>query len=103
MELGREERFPFVAYAFVGAVVHVYEQGLPLGGQSVVVDCEAVVLRCHKAAIGAHLAHRLVMAAVAVFELVGVGAGGFCQQLVAHADAAYRFFALESAPRVHRA
>ena len=35
-----------MAYAFVGAVVHVDEECFPLFGQCVGVDGESVVLRC---------------------------------------------------------
>ena len=77
-----------MADAFVGAVVHVDGVGLPAFRQAGVVHREAVVLRSDEALVRARLAHRLVVGAVAVFQFIDGGAGGFAEQLVAHADAA---------------
>ena len=69
MELSREEWLGLVADAFIGAVVHVDEERFPVGGQSFVVDSETVVLRCDETLVRADAAHRLVVTAVAVFQL----------------------------------
>ena len=53
MELGGEEGLGLVADALVGAVVHVDEVRLPLGGQGALVDGETVVLGGDVAAVGA--------------------------------------------------
>ena len=103
VELRREERLAGVADTFVGAVVHVDEVRLPALRQASVVHREAVVLRSDEALVRARLAHRLVVGAVAVFQLVGGGAGGDAQQLVAHADAADGFISLQGlADVLHR-
>ena len=70
VELRGEEGLGLVAYAFVGAVVHVDEEWFPLFGQCFGVDGETVVLRCDETFVGAEAAHRLVVAAVSVFELI---------------------------------
>ena len=44
MELRREKRFGFVAYPFVGAVVHVDEQSLPFVAERTVINGETMVL-----------------------------------------------------------
>ena len=91
MELGREPGHRLVADAFVRAVVHVDELGLPVGRDRAVIDSEAVVLRGDEAAGGGLAvlveAHGLVVAAVAVLELGDPGSGGEGEYLVAHADA----------------
>ena len=89
-----------MAYALVCAVVHVYEQRFPVRGQSVVVYRESVVLRCNEAAFCSGLTYGLVVAAVSVFEFVCACAGSLGEKLVAHAYAAYRFFAFERFAKV---
>lgn len=88
VELRREVGQCAVAYAFVGAIVHVHEQWFPVGRQCLVIHSEAMVLRCYEAAFCSEHSHRLVVAPVAVFEFICGCAGCFCHQLVAHADAA---------------
>ena len=87
MELCGEPGVGLVAHAFVGAVVHVDEIRFPVGGQGAAVHSVAMVLGSDEAAVGADHAHRLVVAAVAVLELVDRGAGSFGKELVSHADA----------------
>ena len=82
----REKKGSSVADALVRAVVDVREPGLQSSGSVVGVDGEAVVLGGDVAARRSRLT-RLVVAAVAVLELVGVGAGGERHDLVAEADA----------------
>ena len=57
-----------MAYALVGAVVHVDEEGFPVGGKRLGVDGETMVLRSDEAAICSGQTHRLVVAAVAIFD-----------------------------------
>lgn len=83
-------------YTLVGTVVHVYEMRFPVGGNSVVVYGESMVLRCYEATFRAAETHRLVMAAVSVFEFVDLRACGFAEELISHADSAYRLADLES-------
>ena len=100
MELGREERFRSVAYALVRPVVHVYKQRLPVGSQRAVVDRETVVLAGNEAAVRTDLPHRLVMAAVPVFQLEDFGSSRLGQELVSHADAADGLRAFQRFPDV---
>ena len=74
-----------MADAFVGAVVHIHKPRFPVGSEGLVVNCESVVLRGDEAAVGADHADRLVVAAVAIFQFIGVGTSGPGEQLVAHA------------------
>ena len=76
-----------VADALVRAVVHVHKERFPIGAQRVVVHRIAVILAGDEATLGAHHAHRLVVAAVSVFQLVDFRPSGLAEELVAHADA----------------
>ena len=77
MELHRTPWPGRVADALVRSVVHVGEPGRPVGGERVGVDGISVVLACDEATHVAFQTCRLVVAAVAVFQLVDVGTGGF--------------------------
>ena len=79
-----------MAYAFVGAVVHIHEEWLPFGRKTLVIDGVTVVLGGDVAFLSPYQAHRLVVAAVSIAELVYLRPGGFPQQLVAHAYSEYR-------------
>ena len=72
VELHAEVRPRARADAFVGAVVDVHEPRLPVAGQRVVVDRVAVILAGDVAAARQQILHRLVHAAMAVGQLVGV-------------------------------
>ncbi|GIX61719.1 uncharacterized protein BcabD6B2_11540 [Babesia caballi] len=87
VELEAEPGVDHVDYALDAAVVGVDEQGGPVGGQALLVDGEAVVLRGHVALGRAQVHARLVEAAVAVAHLVGARARRDAHQLVAEADA----------------
>ncbi len=88
MELGREEGFAAVADSFVGVIVHVDEEGFPVGRKGSGVHCESMVLGSDEALVGADAAHGLVVASVAVFEFIDLRPGGLGEELIAHADAA---------------
>lgn len=79
MELGGEKGLALVTYAFVGAVVQVYEQGFPVAAQAVVVNSVAVILGSNVASVASGHLHRLVVAAVAVFKFEDARASGFGQ------------------------
>ena len=96
MELGGEEWLGLVAYALVGAVVHIHEQRLPVLAERSVVHCEAVVLRSYEAAVGADHTYRLVVAAVAIFKFICPCAAGPREQLVAHTYSENRLVLSES-------
>ena len=87
MELDGEPGHAFVLHTFVGAIVHVDQEGLPAFRQGVVGYGVTVVLAGDEALGGAVQAHRLVVAAVAVFQFIDTGSCGNAQQLVAQADA----------------
>lgn len=76
---------------FVRPVVHVDKERFPVSPQRVARHCVAVILGSDKTLIRPHHAYRLVMAAVAVFQLIDRSASGFGKQLVSHANAADRF------------
>ena len=87
MELGGEPGVGLVADALVGAVVHIHEKRFPFGGQSISIHRIAVVLRSDKASVRAHHPHGLVVAAMTVFQFVGLGSSGTRQQLIAQTNA----------------
>lgn len=93
VELHREPRLALVAYALVRAIVHVREERLPVGAKRVVIYSKAVILACDEALVCSGHAHRLIVAAVAIFKFVGLGSSSFGEQLVAHADAKDRLVA----------
>ena len=84
-----------MADALVGAVVHIYEERLPVGTHAAVVYSKTMVLRGDEATVSAHLTHRLVVTAVTIFQLLNCGTGSLGKQLIAHADAANGFVAIE--------
>ena len=63
-----------VADTLVGGIVHIDEELLPVLVQRARIDGVAVVLRGDEALLRAHHAHRLVVAAVAVLQLIDCGA-----------------------------
>jgi len=71
MKLGREEGLCLVADAFVGAVVQVDEQGLPIAAQRVVIHGVSVVLGGDETAFGTNHTYWLIVATVAILEFVG--------------------------------
>ena len=75
-----------MADTLVGGIVHIDEELLPVLVQRARIDGVAVVLRGDEALLRAHHAHRLVVAAVAVLQLIDRGASSLGEQLVAHAD-----------------
>ena len=77
-------------HAFVRLVVQVQEQGFPVGRKRTVVDGETVILRSNICLVRIHQEHGLVVAAVPVFQFVGVGSGGKGKELVSEADAVDR-------------
>ena len=87
MELHAEERAGAGADALTGAIVHVDEPRLPLSGQRFLPHGVAVVLAGDVAAPREQVLHRLVHAAVAVGQLVGVTASSEREDLVPQADA----------------
>src|SRR5262245_63052700 len=90
MELHAEVRARARAYALVGSVVDVHEPGFPVRGQGRFAHGVAVVLAGHIATPGQQVLDRLVHAAMAVRQLVGIGTGGKGQYLVAKANTEYR-------------
>ena len=87
VELSREERFALVSDAFVCAVVHINEKWFPIATYTAVVNGKAMVLRSNETAVCAQLAHRLIVAAMAVFQLIHFCTCSLRQQLIAHANA----------------
>ena len=86
MELGGEERHRPVPYPFVGVIIHIEEQRFPVLAESPVVHGKTVVLGSDEALVCPDHPDRLVVAAMTVFQLVGLRPSGLAQQLVAHAD-----------------
>ena len=77
--------------AFVRPVVHIDKERLPVSSQRIVVYGITMILAGDKAPLRPDHAHRLVMAAVAVFQFIDRSAACLGKQLVSHADAADRF------------
>jgi len=90
VKLDRGDGLLGVDEPLVGAIVDIAKVGLPRGRQSRLVDRVAVILggddalACHK------VQGRLVVATVAMFELVRGRAGGKPKEKVAHADPKHR-------------
>lgn len=86
VELCGEPRVMLVADTLVGAVVHVDEIRLPVGGERLGIYGVAVVLRGDETARSAYLLHGLVVAAMTIFQFVDCGSRRLSEQLVTHAD-----------------
>ena len=76
-----------MAYAFIGTVVHVDEQGFPVCPERFRIHSITVILARDETTGRAHHPHRLIVAAVSVLQFINPGAGRFAQKLVAHTDA----------------
>lgn len=61
-----------------------------VGGQAVGIDRETVIVRSDLDLAGRKVFDRLITAAVAEFEFIGLASKGFAEKLVAEADAKYR-------------
>ena len=90
MELGGEEWFSFVADPLISAVVHIDEMRLPIGGDCIVVNGKAVVLRCYIAFLSTDETHGLVMASMTIFKFIHLCSGRLAEKLISHADSTYR-------------
>ena len=86
MELSREPGVGLVTDTLVGAVVHIYEEGLPVGRQRIGIYGIAMILGSDEALGATHTLNGLVVTAVTVLQLVCLGTGGTSQQLVTQAD-----------------
>src|SRR5262249_40100219 len=103
MELNAAERFGFVPNAFVGAIVGVGKPRKPPARQRAFIDRKAMVLTRNEAAVGSMQNTRLVLAPVAIFQLVSLGSGGEGEDLVPQADSKDRLAPLEQLAHVrHR-
>ena len=87
MELAGEPRIGLMADALIGAVVHVDEKLFPVSAQGLGIYRVSVVLRGDITFLRTHKAYGLVMAAMAIFQLVDCCASSLTQQLVTHTDA----------------
>lgn len=76
-----------MAYAFIGTVVHVNEQGFPVCPERFRIHSITVILARDETTGRAHHPHRLIVAAVSVLQFINPGTGRFAQKLVAHTDA----------------
>ena len=86
MELSREPGVGLVTDTLVRAVVHIYEEGLPVGRQCIGIYRIAVVLRGDEALSATNALNGLVVTTVTVLQLVCLGTGGTSQQLVTQTD-----------------
>ena len=94
-----------MAYAFIGTIVHIYEQWFPVRGQGGVINGIAVILGRDETLRASHTLHWLVVGTVTVFQLVGLRPCRTCQQLVTQADAhagTHRLIIEELADMLHR-
>lgn len=76
-----------MSHACDGVVVEVYVRDFDVGRQAVGIDSETVIVRSDLDLAGRKVFYRLVAAAMAEFEFVGLAAEGFAEKLVAKADA----------------
>jgi hypothetical protein len=97
MELNGHKRKVFMPDSFVGVVVDIREPGLPTGGQGFCLDSIPMVLRRDETAFRSFLETGLILTAVTVFKLVGVGTGGQSHQLISEADTECGDFLLKAA------
>ena len=72
-------------YPFIRTVIHVYEPRFPIISEGLVIDCESMVLRSDVTLVRSDHPNRLVMAPVAVFQFICIGAPRPGEELVAHA------------------
>ena len=72
-----------MAYAFIGTVVHVDEQGFPVCPERFRIHSITVILARDETTGRAHHPHRLIVAAVSVLQFINPGTGRFAQKLVA--------------------
>ena len=73
-------------HSLVGAIVGIKKPGFPFRRQCLLVYSKTMVLRRYDATLGSHLNARLVLAAMTVLQLEGIGAGSQRQQLMSEAD-----------------
>ena len=78
MELNGEHRPFSMSHSLVSAIVRIEEPWFPFFGQRLLVYSETMVLRRYEATLGSHLNAGLVLAAMTVLQLEGVGTG--CQR-----------------------
>ena len=69
MELSRAEWLAFVFYALIGTVVHIFEIWFPFWRERVGIHGESVILGSYEAHVRSAHSYRLIVAAMAVFEL----------------------------------
>ena len=86
MELGREPGIGLVANTLVRAVVHIYEERLPVRGQRRSIYGKTVILTGDVALRRANLLNRLVMTTMTILQLICLGTGSTSQQLVTQAN-----------------
>src|SRR5256885_16391295 len=91
MKLNAKEGARARTYPFIGTVVNVYEPRFPIGGQRPLAYGIAMILAGHVATPGKQGLKRLIPAAMAVRQLVRIGASGGRQYLIAKAEAQDRF------------
>ncbi|RUS29418.1 LOW QUALITY PROTEIN: hypothetical protein BC938DRAFT_480691 [Jimgerdemannia flammicorona] len=91
MELHGEEGQDLVDDALVRTVIGVDKEFLVVLGKGRDVDGISVVLRGNVASAGEHICARDVVTAVTVLHLLGLGAGGEGQELVAQTNTKDRF------------
>lgn len=92
VELCGEPRISLMPDALIGAIVHIDEQRFPVFRQRVVVYGVTMILGGDETTLSTHHAHRLVMAAVSIFQFVYLGAPRLGKQLVPHTYAEDRQF-----------
>ena len=86
MELSREPGVGLVTDTLVGTVVHIYEEGFPVGRQSSCIYSITMILGSDEALGATHTLNGLIVTAVTVLQLVCLGTSGASQQLVTQTD-----------------
>ena len=73
-------------HSLIRLVIQVDEERFPFCRKCFIVNGIAMILRSDEGPVGPHLQDRLVVAAVPILELVGLGASGKRHELVAQAN-----------------
>src|SRR5947209_12711709 len=93
MKLHREKGKLSMLHAFIAAIIGIDKPGVEGGWQN--TDGKAMILCGDIAALRVMQETGLVLTPVAKFQLIGITAGGKCQQLMAQANAKGRYLALK--------
>ena len=73
MKLGGKEGLMFMFHPFIGLVIQVNEEGLPIRRQGSTVYGKTMILRGNICFVRIHKQYRLIMAPMTILEFIGIG------------------------------